>query len=156
MKYQIKILLISICILGIGLSQDKYKNVVSEGVKKVHVDPDTQHWDKEDKNVKDPELQKLLEALKIEFKSERDDLKNQYKKKVDALKKEYAKKRKNLRKKYRKNKKKKKSDKKPEKLNPDKNKEKIKPGEVNKEEKNKKKILPSKTIDKQEKTIDKK
>ena len=137
MKYQIKILLISICILGIGLSQDKYKNVVSEGVKKVHVDPDTQHWDKEDKNVKDPELQKLLEALKIEFKSERDDLKNQYKKKVDALKKEYAKKRKNLRKKYRKNNQKKRPDRKQESLNSDKKNKEEEPKKIkefNKEE----------------------
>ena len=102
MKYQIKILLISICILGIGLSQNKYKDVIPGGNKKINIDPDTQHWDKEDKNVTDPELQRLLEELKIEFKSERDDLKKQFKNKIEALKKEYTNKRKNLRNKYKK------------------------------------------------------
>ena len=143
MKHQIKILLISICILGISLSQDKYKNVVPGGEKKIHIDSDTQHWDKEDKNIKDPELQKLLEELKIEFKSEKDALKNRFKNKIEALKEEYANKRKNIKKKFRKINKKKKTDKKPESLNPDKKKEEKKPKETkkfNKEEIKKKKM----------------
>ena len=146
MKYQIKILLISICILGIGLSQDKYKNVVPGGEKKIHVDPDTQHWEKEDENIKDPELQKLLEELKIEFKSERYALKNRFKKKIEALKEEYANKRKNIKKKFINRNKKKRPDKKPESLNPDKKKEEKKPKETKKfnKEEIKKKITEKK------------
>ena len=46
----------------------------------------------EDKNIKNPELQRLLEELKMEYNSERENLKKQFKKRVDALRKEYAKK----------------------------------------------------------------
>lgn len=150
MKYQIKILLISICILGIGLSQDKNKKVIPQN-KIVQIDPDTKHWEEEDKNIKDPELQKLLEELKMEFKSERDELKKQFKKKLEALKKEYANKRKNLKKKYRKKNKKKRPDKKPNKLNPDKKKEEIKPVEVKKDGEIKKKTPSKKIIDDEKK-----
>jgi len=125
MKYQIKILLISICIIGIVLSQSKEKDIVSQN-KIVQTDPDTKKWDNADKNIQDPELQKLLEELKMEFKTERDALKKDFKKRVDALKEEYSNKRENLKKKYKKRNKKKRPDKKPETLDPNRKKEKPK------------------------------
>ena len=154
MKYQIKILLISICIIGIGLSQDKSKKVIPQD-KIIQVDPGIKHWDVEDKNIKNPKLQKLLEELKMEYNSERENLKKQFKKRVDALRKEYANKRENLKKKYRKKNKKKRSDKKPEKLNPKKKMEENN-DEIKKGEKIKNEVPLKKVIDTDKKTIDKK
>ena len=161
MKYQIKILLISICMLGISLSEGKKNQIIPQD-RVVQFDPNIKHWGEEDKNIKDPELQKLLEELKIEFKSEKENLKKQFKKRIDALKEEYSNKRNKLKKKYRKKNKKKRPDKKPESLNPDKKKKKNKPqeikndGEVINEEKLKKGVPLKKVIDTDKKTIDKK
>ena len=93
MKYEIKLVLISICIIGIALSQGKKKDVIPQN-KMVQFDSDTKHWDDADKNIKDPELQKLFEELKIEFKRERDALKKELKKRIGTLKEEYFNKRK--------------------------------------------------------------
>ncbi len=103
MKYQIKILLISICMVGVALSQEKKKQIIPQD-RVVQFDSDTKYWEEEDKNIKDPELQKLLEELKIEFKTETGIIKKQFKKRIEALREEYSNKRNKLKKKYRKKK----------------------------------------------------
>ena len=121
MKYQIKILLLSFCIFGLAISQIKKKETISQN-KIMSVDPDTKNWDDLDKNIKDPELQKLFEELKKEFRNERDILKKDFKKKMEELKNEYSNKRKDLRKKY---KKEKRTNKKAKPLDPNKKKDEV-------------------------------
>ncbi len=132
MKHQIKILLVSFCIVGLAISQSKKKEIVSKD-KVMNIDSDTKHWDDADKNIKDPELKKLLEELNNEFKNERDILKRNFKNKIDELKKEYSNKRKDLRKKY---KKEKRTNKKAKSLDPNKKKDEV--NSVKKKEKTKK------------------
>ena len=133
MKYQIKILLISILIMGIGFSQkskETKKPIKQDQIIQIH--PDIKQWKEEDKNIQNPELQNTLKELNEEYKAKRDFWKKEYKKKFGALKEEYTQKRNDLKKKFRK-----KKGEKPSSLNPEKKKK-----EVNLD----KKIKPSKNI----------
>ena len=79
MKYQIKILLISILIMGIGFSQkskETKKPIRQDQI--IQIDPDIKQWKEEDKNIQNPELQNTLEELNEEFKAKRDFLKKEY------------------------------------------------------------------------------
>ena len=62
-----------------------------------------EYWESEDKKIQNPELRKLLEQLRIDFKNEKEILKNEYKKNVDLLKSDYKNKREEIKKKYSKN-----------------------------------------------------
>ena len=113
MKKQFYLLIFTISIFSIGLSNIKTidKNKIIES------DKDIKSWEDEDKTVKDPELQKLLQQLRNDFKFDREELKKDYKKRIDILKKDYKERRKKLKKEYYKNN----PDKKPRSLKPDKN-----------------------------------
>jgi len=62
-----------------------------------------EYWESEDKKIQNPELRKLLEQLRIDFKSDREILKKEYKKNIDLLKSDYKNKREEIKKKYLKN-----------------------------------------------------
>ena len=62
-----------------------------------------EYWESEDKKIQNPELRKLLEQLRIDFKNDKEILKNEYKKNVDLLKSDYKNKREEIKKKYSKN-----------------------------------------------------
>ena len=59
-----------------------------------------EYWESEDKKIQNPELRKLLEQLRIDFKNDKEILKNEYKKNVDLLKSDYKNKREEIKKKY--------------------------------------------------------
>ena len=110
MKNKFYLLIFTISIFSIGLSDVKkvYKNKIAE------TDKEIKNWEDEDKTIKDPELQKVLEQLRNEFKFDREELKKDYKKRIDLLKKDYKERRKKIKKEYYKNN----PDKKPRSLNP--------------------------------------
>ena len=62
-----------------------------------------EYWESEDKKIQNPELRKLLEQLRIDFKNDKKVLKNEYKKNVNLLKSDYKNKREEIKKKYLKN-----------------------------------------------------
>ncbi|MAZ68022.1 MAG: hypothetical protein CMG49_01315 [Candidatus Marinimicrobia bacterium] len=62
-----------------------------------------EYWENEDKKIQNPELRKLLEQLRIDFKSDKEILKKEYKKNIDLLKSDYKNKREEIKKKYLKN-----------------------------------------------------
>ena len=62
-----------------------------------------ENWESEDKKIQNPELRKLLEQLRIDFKNDKEILKNEYKKNVYLLKSDYKNKRQEIKKKYLKN-----------------------------------------------------
>ena len=87
--------------LIVSISFSQVSNTPKQKKIKIN-DPELQGWNEEDSKIDNPELQKILEELKLEFVGERDLLKAEHKKKVDLLKQEYAEKRKAIMKKYRK------------------------------------------------------
>ena len=62
-----------------------------------------EYWESEDKKIQNPELRKLLEQLRNDFKSDKEILKKEYKKNIDLLKLDYKNKRVEIKKKYSKN-----------------------------------------------------
>ena len=102
-----KIILILTCLTAFAFNQTtkKIKSNKPLIVKTENKHAFTKDWDKKNKNIKNPELLKLIEILKQEFLQEREILKKEFNKKVKNLKKEYTQKRKSATNKYRKEKK---------------------------------------------------
>ena len=91
-------------ILSLGFTQIDKKEIVNDP-NKIN-DPAIIQWDEETKQIKDPELQQLLNELKNEFLDEKRILSADYKDRVSSLKDIYSERRKKLIKKYKKNNKK--------------------------------------------------
>jgi len=59
-----------------------------------------ENWESEDKKIQNPELRKLLEQLRIDFKNDKEILKKEFKKNIELLKQDYKEKRREIKKKY--------------------------------------------------------
>lgn len=95
MNYKNRILLALIFMFAIGYTQVSRNNNLKNkkrATNNIHL----KEWNKEDRRINNPELQRLLEELKNDFLRERNILEIEFKQEVSDLKKQYSEKREQL------------------------------------------------------------
>jgi len=106
MNYIVNCFLILTLLVGFAFSQTQKKIKKNKPliVKTENDKVFSKEWEKKNKNIKDPELLKLIEILRQEFSRESESLKKEFRLRTKELKKKYTEKRKNMVKTYRKEK----------------------------------------------------